>query len=149
MSTVTSRRPSRALAVAVALVVSVSLAACTSPRNTLGTSSSLCYRAVPVATDAVHDRGKLSGVRVFGPRDLQRHQELLADLERRAGHPLHTLCVVSFHGEFRFDQVDRPVGHAPPGGSGPFAVVVVTSPQNTLLGTFVLSREPLPLRHEV
>jgi hypothetical protein len=133
----------------VALSGLVTAAGCVSPRNTLGTNSSPCYRAVPVATDAVHDRGQLAGVRLVGARELDRYQHLRDVLVARAGHPLSQVCVVSFHGDFRPDDVAGFVGEKPEGGSGPVAVVVVTTPQNHLVGTFVLLREPLPLRHEI
>jgi hypothetical protein len=120
-----------------------------SPRNTLGTSSSPCYRAVPVASEAVHDRGALAGVRLVGARDFDRHPSFRDDITTRLGHSVRSACVVSFHGQFRPDQVDHPLGKPPPDGSGTVALVVVTIPQNQLVGTFVLTREPLPIRHEV
>ncbi len=141
-----SRR--RALATLGAAVLSAVLSGCVSPRNTLGTSSSPCYRAVPVASEAVHDRGRLAGVRLVGVRELDRHPRLRDLLVQRVGFPLHSVCVVSFHGQFRLDQVASTLGHAPHGGSGRVAIVVVTNPQNTLVGTFVMTREPLRLRHE-
>ncbi|MHB8330063.1 MAG: hypothetical protein ACYDD6_10650 [Acidimicrobiales bacterium] len=138
----------RVLALALA-VPAATLAGCTSARNTLGTSSSPCFRALPVATEAVGDSGTLAGIRLVGPRELDRHMRLRQLLGARAGGGVTNVCVVSFHGRFRLDQVQRPLGAAPPGGTGQYAVVVVSTPQNRLLATFVLSRVPLPLRHEV
>ena len=125
------------------------LSACTAPRNTLGTNSSPCFKAVPVATDAVHDRGKLSGVRLLKSKDLDRRPHFRSLLEARAGTKVTTVCVVSFQGRFTLAQVERPFGQSPAGGTGPVALVVVSTPANKLLGTLVLSRVPLPLRHEV
>ena len=125
------------------------LAGCASPRNSLGTTSSPCFLAVPVATEAVHDQGHLAGVRLVSGKELARHARILDLLTARMGRPVHQVCVVSFLGSFRLDAVERPAGRAPAGGSGPVAVVVVTSPQNRLVATFVVEREPLPLRHEV
>lgn len=144
-----TRRP-RALAAGVLLaVLATGLAGCVSPRDTLGTNSSPCFRAVPVASDAVHDRGSLAGVRLMGPPELDRYPRLRDELASRVGRVLHDVCVVSFHGEFRHDEVERPMGRGPAGGTGPVAVVIVSYPQNALVGTFVLTREPLPLRHLV
>jgi hypothetical protein len=125
------------------------LPACVSPRNTLGTSSSPCFRAVAVATDAVHDRGRLAGVRLVGARELDRHRRLRDLLASRVGRALQNVCVVSFHGTFRPDQVEHPLGKPPASGSGPVALVVVAYPQNSVIGTFVVTTEPLPIRHEV
>ena len=127
----------------------VLLSACTAPRNTLGTNSSPCFKAVPVATDAVHDRGKLSGVRLLKSKDLDRRPHFRSLLEARAGTRVTTVCVVSFQGQYTLAQVERPFGRSPAGGGGPVALVVVSTPANRLLGTLVLSHVPLPLRHEV
>lgn len=144
------RRRARLTLSAAILAMAVStVPACVSPRNTLGTSSSPCFRAVAVATDAVHDRGRLAGVRLVGVRELDRHPHLRDLLATRVGNALHNVCVVSFHGTFRPDQVEHPLGDAPAGGSGPVALVVVAYPGNTVIGTFVVTREPLPIRHEV
>ena len=132
-----------------ALVLAGAAAGCSSPRNALGTSSSPCFRAVPVASDAVKHRGTLAGIRLVGSKQLARRPHLHELLSARAGHHVVALCIVSFHGRFRLDQVERPFGHAPPSGTGTYAVVVVSSPQNRLLGTLVLAHQPLPLRHEV
>jgi len=132
---------------AAATVACVGLAAgCTSPRNTLGTNSSQCFRAIPVATDAVEDRGTLVGARLESVSSL--HQRLDALLDARAP-TVKTVCVVAFRGQFRIDQVKRPYGPAPATGSGRFAIVVVSVPRNQLVGTVVLAQAPLPLRHTV
>lgn len=125
------------------------LSGCVSPRNALGTNSSPCFRAVPVASEAVHDHGTLAGVRLVGARELARYPKIRDDVVARIGHTVRNVCVVSFHGDFRIDQVDKPLGHGPASGSGPVALVFVTIPQNTLVGTTVVEREPLPIRHEV
>lgn len=133
----------------LALGASGVVSGCVSPRNTLGTNSSPCFRAVPVASEAVHDRGTLAGVRLVGARELDRYTKLRDDLAMRVGHALRSVCVVSFHGDYRLDDVDKPLGHGPASGSGPVALVFVTIPQNMLVGTAVLEHEPLPIRHEV
>ncbi|HUY64039.1 MAG TPA: hypothetical protein VMV14_05930 [Acidimicrobiales bacterium] len=150
MSPQIRHRGLRPAVAAVALsLAALALSACVSPRNTLGTSSSLCYRALPVASEAVHDRGTLAGIRLVSPKEIGRHHRLLQVLDQRTGGTLGNVCVVSFRGQFRQSQVQRPLGSGPAGGTGQFAIVIVSSPGNGLLGTFVLTRVPLPLRHEV
>lgn len=124
------------------------LAGCTSARNTLGTSSSPCYKAIPVAADAVHDRGTLVGIRLFSARQVSGYHHLDALLDARA-QGVKAACVAAYHGTYRHDQVKEPYGIPPASGTGPIALVMVSYPQNKLIGTIVLSRVPLPLRHEV
>jgi hypothetical protein len=124
------------------------LAGCTSARNTLGTNSSPCYKAVPVAAGAVGHHGTFVGIRLLGARQVSAKPRLDALLDTRAPG-VRNVCVAAYRGRFRPDEVERPFGPAPPGGSGPIAIVVVSSPQNRLIGTIVLARLPLRLRHEV
>lgn len=138
----------RAVATGVMVTVSVGalVSACTTPRNTLGTNSSPCFKALPVASEAVGDRGTLVGARLESTSSL--HRRLHALLAAR-DPTVKTVCVVAFHGRFRVDQVKLPYGPPPPNGSGIFAVVVVSVPRNALIGTVVLATAPLPLRHVV
>ena len=143
-------RARAALGVAAGALAFVgALSGCTAARNTLGTSSSPCFRAVPVASEAVHDRGTLAGVRLLSSRDLDKRPKLRAVLSTRAGQQVRTVCAIAYTGVFRVGEVQDPIGHGPMGGEGTFAVVCVSTPQNQLLGTIVLSRSPLPFRHNV
>ena len=48
----------------VASVLSAAVfGACAAPRQTLGTRNSACFRSLPTAKAAVHDSGRLIGVR--------------------------------------------------------------------------------------
>jgi len=123
------------------------LSGCTSARNTLGTNSSPCFRALAPAEDAVNDRGVFSGVRLMSAASLKKLHHFDSVLTARSKTPLHNLCLVAYRGTYRPDQVKRPAGRVPPSGVGHFAVVVVSSPQNVLLGTFVFEREPVRFRH--
>lgn len=125
------------------------LAGCTSARDTLGTSSSQCFRAVPVAEAAVEHRGTFVGVRLIGAAQLRHRQQMRQLLAARAGPKVRSLCIVTFHGHFDIDQVKKAFGMPPPEGEGIYAVAVVSSPQNELIGTLVLTRQPLSVRHEV
>ena len=132
-----------------ALVAATALSGCVTARNALGTSSSPCFKAVPVASDAVHDDGTLAGIRLFSGSQIDRYLHLRQVLEQSAGGPVTQVCVASFHGQYSSSDVSKPFGRAATGGTGKVAVVFVAYPTNKLLGTIVLSREPLPLRHVV
>jgi hypothetical protein len=112
-------------------------AACAAPRNTLGTSSSTCFRAIPTAKAAVHHKGKLLGVR-------RMHRDTVARVLPAVGtvRP-RDVCVVGFRGPYRSDEVDAPG----PGPSGRYALVVVSHRGTTLLKTVLADRLPLRLGH--
>ena len=142
-------RATRWLAVvgAVAALSMASLSGCTAARDTLGTNSSPCYRALALAEDAVHNRGSFAGVRLVSATGLKKVRDVDNVLAQRSKTPLHNVCAVAYRGSFRLDQVQRPAGRGPASGVGHFAIVVVSSPQNVLLATFVLEREPVRFRH--
>jgi len=133
-----------ALAAAAALGA---LSGCTAARDTLGTNSSPCFRALALAKDAVHKRGTFSGVRLVSVTSLRVLPHLQATLEQRSHAKLHNVCLVSYRGTYTPEQVERPAGETPPAGTGHVAVVVVSTPQNVLLATFVLQHEPVRFRH--
>jgi hypothetical protein len=119
-------------------LLSLGLAAgCTASRNVLGTGDSACFQAIPVAEQAVHHHGKFVGVhRVTTDRLHKRLPEV-------ARHPHKAVCVVAYRGNFHSDEVRM----AKPGRTGHYAVVVVSSPGNRLLRTYVLPKLPLSFRH--
>jgi hypothetical protein len=132
------------LATSVA-VTAASLAGCGAGRNVLGTNTGPCFLALPVAKRAVEGRGKLTGVRRVDVAKLpdpggRAVGELLALLPNP---PPRDLCLVAYTGQFTLDQVERPAGLPPPGGTGRYAIVVVTITESMLLGTFVVRRLPL------
>ncbi len=131
------------------VVAGALLGACTSPRNALGTNASPCYQALPEAAAAVHHRGTLQGVRLVDVRRLPQNDRLRAVLAGRGGSTVKTVCAFSYRGSYRLDQVQRPLGHQPTGGSAPYAVVLVSMPQNSLVATFVLAHQPFRFRHNV
>jgi hypothetical protein len=127
----------RHLRAAMLAVILVMVSACAAPRNTLGTHSSSCFRALPTAQAAVHHKGRLVGVRRVSASELQRAFPS-ADVEAK-----HVYCVVAFSGDYRAQDVDQPAGD--PGGRD--AVVIVTARGTTVLYTFLVPRVPLHLRH--
>lgn len=140
-------RPWLAAGGAVVALGMVPLAGCTAARDTLGTNSSPCYRALALAEDAVHNRGSFAGVRLVSAAGLKKVKDVDGVLTERSTTPLHNVCAVAYRGSFRLDQVERPAGRGPVSGVGHFAIVVVSNPQNILLATFVLEREPVRFRH--
>ena len=143
------RRLRRIAGVAVSCAAAaVATSACTSARNTLGTNSSPCYTAIPVAADAVHHRGHFLGIRLLSARQASTKRRLDALLEARAPK-VKTVCVVAYEGTYSLSQVEEPFGTAPPAGTGPVAIAVVSLSRNRLIGTIVLRRVPLAFRHEV
>jgi hypothetical protein len=128
--------------VAVALAVCL-LAGCTAARNSLGTSDSSCYLALPAAKQAVGPHGKFIGV----------HQFTLSSLRQKAPKVYHFLtavkptsqrvCIIEFVGSFTQASVRKPLGRS----SGRLAVVVSEAPSNRLLGTVIFHHAPLNFAH--
>jgi hypothetical protein len=141
------RWPHGTLALAVSLAVTAAgTGACGAGRNILGTNTSTCFLALPVAKRAVEDRGKLAGVRMIDiPKltnapDDRRVRNLLALMTV----PLpRDVCLVAYTGSYTLAQVGQPAGVPPPGGEARYAIAVVTTPKSQLLGTFVVQRLPL------
>ena len=123
------------------------LSGCTAARDTLGTNSSPCFHALALAADAVHDRGAFAGVRLVSDTSLAKLDRMEPVIRARSLTPLHSLCLVAYRGDFRLSGVTRPAGKMPSSGVGHFAIVVVSTPQNELLATFVLEKEPVHFRH--
>ncbi|HZU79347.1 MAG TPA: hypothetical protein VE991_05480, partial [Acidimicrobiales bacterium] len=90
-----------------------------------------------------------AGIRLVSQKSLARYPHLALFLEHLTGSTKQSVCVVSFHGTFSSDQVQMPVGRPRTRRTGKVAIVIVTTPQNKLLGTVILERDPLPLRHLV
>jgi len=123
--------------VAACLIGAAGLAACAAPRQTLGTRSSPCFRSLPTARVAVHDNGRLVGVRRVS------RTTLLHAFPGAALPAGQDFCVVGFSDDYRNNKVDHPAG-AP---IGKYAVVVVTIRGTTALQTFLVDRIPLRLKH--
>jgi hypothetical protein len=124
----------RRLLVACLLVFA---AGCAAPRQTLGTRNSACFRSLPTANAAVHDSGRLVGVRRVS-RDTLLKAFPTAQLP--AGRDF---CVVGFSGDYRNDKVDRPAGQP----IGKYAVVIVDMRGTNAHQTFLVDRIPFGLRH--
>jgi hypothetical protein len=112
-------------------------AGCAAPRQTLGTRNSACFRSLPTANAAVHDSGRLVGV-----RRASRDTVLKAFPDARLS-TAREFCVVGFSGDYRNTNVDHPAG-AP---IGKHAVVVVDMRGRPALQTFLVDKIPLHLAH--
>lgn len=134
------------LAATVAVAV---LGGCTSARNDLGTNAGPCFRALPAAASAVHGRGHFGGVLLVkaSSLDTDRERHIRDELSARAGHQVSTVCLVEYVGSFTQRQVRKPIGKAPPRGTGRYAIAVVDMPDASLLATFVTDRQPMRFRH--
>lgn len=143
------RRGGMALMLTVGLLLGVVLAGCTSDRDTLGTNASQCFEALPVAHDAVHGRGTFAGVRLVSLSSLSDDVHQQHHLSELAGPKVHAVCVVSYRGTFTTKDVEKPVGRAPAGGVGHYAIVIVSQPQGRLVGTVVRLTQPLRFGHPV
>jgi hypothetical protein len=119
-------------------VLILSLAAgCTAPRTVLGTSDNACFQAIPVAERAVHHHGKFLGLHRV------RQEKLKKSLPEAARQRPKVVCVIAYRGNFQPGQVQG----AAAGKNGRYAVVVVSSPGNRLVRTYVLDKLPLRFRH--
>ncbi len=107
-----------------------------SERGTQG-HASVCFRSLAVASDAVHQKGKLVGVRRVSAHELA---EQMPNATAAGRDPV---CLVAFKSDYRPGEVD----HAQPPGPGRYAVVAVTTGAPTLLGAQVTDRLPLRFRH--
>ncbi len=141
-------RAARLVAASAALVVALSCAACTSPRNALGPQESPCFRVLAVARAAVNDAGHFAGVRYLSPKDLTA---ALRDMETVPSHHftipavlLHAhsaVCAVAYRGKYSTNDVA--FGWPPNRHSDPLAIVVVRIRDVRVLVTFVLKKPPL------
>jgi hypothetical protein len=141
----------RLLALVLAIAATATgVGACGAGRNILGTSTSPCFPALPVAKQAVEGRGSFDGVRLVNVATLtaRRDRGLRELLDMLPIPSSHQVCLVAYTGSYRADQVELPFGPVPPSGVGRYAIAVVTIPKSVLLGTFVVQREPLSFKHE-
>jgi hypothetical protein len=140
----------RPLTLVLLIVTVVGAGACGAGRAILGTNTSPCFLALPVAKRAVGGRGSLDGVRLVDVGRLTgRGDRALRELLDLMPLPSsHEVCLVAYQGSFTVGQVELPFGPIPPSGVGRYAIAVVTIPGSMLLGTLVVRHEPLSFKHE-
>lgn len=140
------RRAGAATVCLVVLSLPVFCGGCTGARNDLGTTSSQCFRAIPVARAAVHGRGSYAGTVLVSVASLRTTSRLRL-VASHAGPNVRALCLVAYKGTYHLEDVTGDVGTAPAGGVGTYAVAVVSSPGNLLLGTVIFRNVPVRFRH--
>jgi hypothetical protein len=134
----------RATVCAAIVASAIGLAACSSVRNELGTSSSNCYVALPAAAGAVDHEGHLYGVRLVTVASLRHRAPNLYRAASGAPPPkVSRVCLVAFSGHFRASTVHDPVGQR----AGFLAVVELGYPGNRLLATWVAPHQALVFGH--
>jgi hypothetical protein len=133
-----SRWPSMAGPVVAVLAAAGLMTSCGAPHPGLSNGSvSACYRALPVARDAVHTKATLVGVHRVPADRLKAHLPPAAQAVL-AGDDDTTVCAVAFKGTFTSAQVDL----SPAGEQGRYAVVLITSRHLDLLASAVLTNLP-------
>ena len=138
-------RPAGVGVIVACLVTSVALTACASARSDLGTSSSPCFVALPTADGAVHEVGRLVGVRLFTVASLRHQAPHAYDAAVAAG--ASGLGPGSASWRSRVDS-RRPGCRHPRGRlAGKFAVVIVGYPTTHLFSTVIFRRVPLRFGH--
>ena len=131
------------LACAAILAGALGLGGCAAPSQELGTAASSCFVDLALASHAVHDHGKLRGVRLVGVASLRAHAPLLFGAAESEGRRVAQVCLVAFGGRFAAHDVEHPLG-AP---RGDLAVVELGYPGRRLLATVLVTRPPLPFGH--
>lgn len=126
------------VAAIVVAAPALALSGCQStPRVTNG-SVSVCYRAIPVGRDAVHDRSaRLVGVHRVPVDEVRSHLPAAAQ-DQLAAEDDTTVCAMSFHGTFKSGQVEM----APSDQTGTYALVLVSSKHLHVVGSVVLDHLP-------
>jgi hypothetical protein len=124
------------------VVAAVAVSACGVPHPPISNGTvSGCYRALPAAQSAVHDRrAKLLGVHRV-PADRVRAGALSAGVSLPPDQDT-IVCAVAFQGTFRPGQVTA----AQAGATGRYAVVLVTSSHLRVLASFVGDQLPRSFR---
>ena len=128
-------------ALAGALVLAIGLTGCAGARSALGTSASVCFKALPGASDAVQRKGHLVGVRRVDASLLKQRMPTGSALDTLA--PKTELCVFAFSGKFTSSTVTS----APPGLTGSYALVALTGTRPRVVAAFVVNRLPTRFRH--
>lgn len=136
----------RRAALAVAFALSgFALSACTSPTSALAPSASSCFAAIPIASESLHDSGRLLGVRYLSLSTIN------ADLARVKIRVLPTagmspslhLCVLGYHGPFKRSRVQAPWPIGKRRGSE--ALVIFAADRRHILHTVLVTMLPLRL----
>jgi hypothetical protein len=122
---------------------------CGGASNALATSSSVCFRALPMARAAVEGQGTFDGVRLVTAasfskevnRKLSGERSKLDLAVRTSGE--QQLCIFAFRGRYQAAAVAGDVA----GTKGDFAVVLVGARHLRLVASVVVNRLPQRFSH--
>jgi hypothetical protein len=125
--------------IAALIVASVLVTSCGSSHPSVSNGSvTVCYRAIPVAESAVHDRAaSLVGVHRLAVDSVRSQLPTSASAELTAEND-RVVCAVAFKGPFTAGQVEM----APGDDVGTYAVILVSSRHLHLVDSFVLDQLP-------
>jgi hypothetical protein len=137
-----TRRSAVVMALAAAAIVAAlsGLTGCAGARNSLGTGASACFRALPAARDAIHDKGRLVGVRRV-PAEMLHNA--LPPNATSSSLPDQELCVFAFNGAYAPGSVTG----AQNTNSGRYAIVALGSKHPSVVAAWVLDDLPTRFRH--
>ncbi|MDE3202734.1 MAG: hypothetical protein KGQ66_00765 [Acidobacteriota bacterium] len=128
------RRPKHVVLAASLLL----LGACSNTPGVSNGSVSVCFRAIPVGRSAIHaHHASLIGVHRVPVDAVRRHLPPAAQAQLTAENDT-SVCVMAFRGDFTSADVEL----APPGRSGHYALLLVTSRQLKLIASVVLESLP-------
>jgi hypothetical protein len=135
-----SRRVSHTtmIAVACALAAALAMTGCGSPRTSLGTDASACFRALPIARQAVHQRGRLVGIR----RVSGEHASRIVPHGDAA--KIGSVCLIAFRDSYEESDVD---GVVHTNGSKFAIVAVALDSRPRRLGAVLTDRLPVRFSH--
>lgn len=145
------RRPRATTAALIAaLVLPLSLSACTSVRNGLGTRDGICFSSLPTAREVVGAAPSFEGVRYMSAAQLIssiRHTERQKVTPPPAFRAMddRATCLFAYRGTFP-KAVESSAWHLE---KGPYryAVVLVRQSDHAVLGVVLLAKSPLRFTH--
>ncbi len=133
-------KPIRGAALGLVIALALGTGACAGGHISLGTGASACFRDLPPANDAVHNKGKLVGVRRVSASTLRARLPKDATL---ATLPDQNLCVFAFSGTFPPGSVtgakSTKIGH--------YAIISVGTKNTDVVGAFVTDQLPTRFKH--
>jgi len=122
----------------VAVVAVVTLAACGGRSQSLGTTSSACFHALPTAATSIGHKGKLVGIRLVAPVG-----RLLLRVPQLRGIGPGKVCLVVFSGQFGPTNVAAPLDTR----TGGYVIVVVPPDGSHVVTSIVVTKLPVAFNH--
>ena len=78
------------------LLLTSALAGCTSSRSSLGTTDNSCYLALPIASHAVHGKGRLVGIQLYSESSLRKKAPNLSRDLSLSSKAQQKVCVAAY-----------------------------------------------------